>query len=242
MRMDDRLQEHARQLDLLVDGEMNEQERRELLLSFDREPDAWRRCALAFLEAQSWRTEMGRLVDDPVNVASDIRPATAPGPAGVVGQRFAWPKMGAMFALAASLALAFSLGLATRRGLPGPGNGVLAPESRSVADVKLPVNKPSEKNAAPSTSTWANSRLVVDDQGRLAEEFEVPLVDGNSVDDSWLNGPGSPVSEDELRELERLGFKVQQRRRLTPYATNDGRQIVVPEHEVEITPVNNVPN
>src|SRR5437660_1111223 len=44
---DDRL------LDRLVDGELPDAERRKLLLKFEKEPDGWRRCALAFLEAQA---------------------------------------------------------------------------------------------------------------------------------------------------------------------------------------------
>ena len=40
--------------DRLVDGELSEAERRELLQMLDRRPDGWRRCALAFLEQQTW--------------------------------------------------------------------------------------------------------------------------------------------------------------------------------------------
>src|SRR5438876_11522290 len=47
--------EDRRLLDRLVDGELPERERRELLLRIEKEPDGWRRCALAFLEAQIWR-------------------------------------------------------------------------------------------------------------------------------------------------------------------------------------------
>ncbi len=44
--------------DLLVDGELNDVERHQLLASLDQEPGAWRRCALAFLEAQAWQQSM----------------------------------------------------------------------------------------------------------------------------------------------------------------------------------------
>jgi hypothetical protein len=33
-----------------------------LLASLDAQPDGWRRCALAFLEAQIWRSEMRRII------------------------------------------------------------------------------------------------------------------------------------------------------------------------------------
>jgi hypothetical protein len=44
-------------LDRVVDGEVGEAERASLLRALDREPDGWKRCALAFLEAQAWREE-----------------------------------------------------------------------------------------------------------------------------------------------------------------------------------------
>ena len=50
-----------RRLDLLVDGELNEDDRGELLRGLDREPDGWRRCAMAFLEAQAWKQALGAM-------------------------------------------------------------------------------------------------------------------------------------------------------------------------------------
>ena len=51
-----------RQFDLLVDGELDEKDRRELLSRLDHEPDGWRRCALAFLQAQAWQQALGPMV------------------------------------------------------------------------------------------------------------------------------------------------------------------------------------
>ncbi len=45
-----------RSIDLLIDGELDEGARRILLEKLDAEPDGWRRCALAFLEAQAWQS------------------------------------------------------------------------------------------------------------------------------------------------------------------------------------------
>ena len=41
--------------DRLVDGELDEHERGELLAGLDKEPSGWRRCALVSLEAQCWK-------------------------------------------------------------------------------------------------------------------------------------------------------------------------------------------
>ncbi|MEX0714030.1 MAG: hypothetical protein WD278_16955, partial [Pirellulales bacterium] len=51
--------DQQRLLDLLVDGELDEPRRREVLSWCQRDPEGWRRCALAFLEGQSWRQELG---------------------------------------------------------------------------------------------------------------------------------------------------------------------------------------
>ena len=42
-------------IDRLVDGELPDDQRRDLLRALDVEPDGWRRCAIAFIEAQSWQ-------------------------------------------------------------------------------------------------------------------------------------------------------------------------------------------
>src|SRR5713101_874206 len=52
-----------RLLDRLVDGELPDAERRDLLLKFEKEPDAWRRCALAFLEAQTLRQALASVAE-----------------------------------------------------------------------------------------------------------------------------------------------------------------------------------
>lgn len=43
-----------RMFDKLVDNELDDAARAELIRTFDSTPDGWKRCALAFLEAQAW--------------------------------------------------------------------------------------------------------------------------------------------------------------------------------------------
>jgi hypothetical protein len=52
-------------LDRLVDGELADGERRVLLESLERQPDGWRQCALAFLEAQTWDQTLTDYVRQP---------------------------------------------------------------------------------------------------------------------------------------------------------------------------------
>jgi hypothetical protein len=57
--VDDRL------IDRLVDGELEPFRRRAVLEQLESEPDGWRRCALAFLEAQAWRSVLRPVADAP---------------------------------------------------------------------------------------------------------------------------------------------------------------------------------
>ena len=62
-------------LDRLVDGELPDTQRRELLTSLEQQPDGWRQCALAFLEAQSW----GEALEKRAHAEADCRCARGRG-------------------------------------------------------------------------------------------------------------------------------------------------------------------
>ena len=91
-------------IDRLVDGELDEADRAAVLRALDGEPDGWKRCAMAFLEAQAWRAA----------VAAD-------GAVGTTLQRHApsaWRPGRQLMALAAAVAVAFCVGFVSR----GPGS------------------------------------------------------------------------------------------------------------------------
>src|SRR5262245_12670555 len=85
--------------DRLVDGELSSEERGRLLASLDDRPGGWRQCALAFLEAQSWRTDLGQLVKE-ASVASPQPQSTS---LAGVSDRFARRRAAGWLAIAASL-------------------------------------------------------------------------------------------------------------------------------------------
>src|SRR6185437_1033525 len=93
-------------LDRLVDGELSEGERRSLLARLGAEPDGWRRCALAFLEAQCWREALG------APPSAETKPRAAP----VSGRSNAPRRVRSLAALAAGMLVAFVLGWAARGG------------------------------------------------------------------------------------------------------------------------------
>lgn len=102
-------------IDRLVDGELEEAERASLLRSLDREPDGWKRCALAFLESQAWREAAGE---------GAMRPAL-PGPGGAA--RAPQPVLlRRLMAVAAMVAVAFCVGFVSRDAVSTRGGSRMA--------------------------------------------------------------------------------------------------------------------
>ena len=106
-------EDFQRQLELLIDDELGEKERGELLEFLDSEPDGWRRCALGFLEEQSFQSALG-----PERI-EDL--TSAPSPRRSVGGRGGW---GLLAACAAAL-IAFASGYLLR----GGGESARRPEA-----------------------------------------------------------------------------------------------------------------
>jgi hypothetical protein len=208
--VDDRL------VDRLVDGELADAERRELLLRLEREADGWRRCALAFLEAQNWRQAFGPLV------ASDLAPAMG-GEAGVessnarhpvhsrgvaalgAGHRpRSWRAVARLTGLAAGLAAAFALGWG--------------------------VHSPPEK---PATYDSANQQAISSESPEPA-----PVKVAARESEPWKSTEPDQL-DPIVKRWEQRGYSVELQQRLLSMELKDGRKINVPVREVRLRYVGN---
>ena len=106
--MDDYYLNDEVMLDRVVDGELSPEHRRAFLAAIEHAEDGWRRCALAFLEAQSWRSEFNQLVGSPQQAPPAL-------PEKKVRKRTRQSGMVRHVLLVASLLLAFFAGLAIGR-------------------------------------------------------------------------------------------------------------------------------
>lgn len=210
-----------RLLDRLVDGELTETERNELLLRLERSPGGWRHCALAFLEAQSWRYEAQALMAEPPPVAPAIMPAS------LLRRRessLPWT----MFSVAGCALVAFGTWAVIR---DKDGNGV--------AHIELPEGGNVQVVADGQPPMSQNLRLRVDGgPNQKADIVEVPLVDARRMNEA-LFGPNVAIPPEIVRMLEQAGHQVVRERRLVPVDLHDGRRVVVPMDQVEIRPVSN---
>lgn len=213
-----------RWLDQLVDGELDESARRQLLMELENQPDGWRRCALAFLEAQAWKDTLGSLVSAPPKDA-------APRPPQAIGWRgSSW---GTVLAAAASFLLAFALGLAWRGQAEGPD----APGLAQMPPAKAPAAtiNPPELGLTSDKTQWGTMTVGLDRNGDgVSESLELPVVRGPGIDEEWVRNQPIAIPPDVFREFERRGHQVQHHRQYYPFDLGNGGRVLVPVDELDV--------
>ena len=221
-----------RRLDLLVDGELGEAQRRALLCQLDHEPGGWRRCALAFLEAQSWKKEFGAIV-----APAAARPQSPPARRQRTRQ---W--LGTAMAMAASFLVALVVGRQILVPSRGPG---LRP-SAEIASAGKSIVPAGSARRQENSSGLAQARQGAADQWELVtlagprgadgvvQTIRLPAVRRETLDPQWLENLPQAVPADVLRALQQAGHEVQQHRELVPLEMQDGRRLVVPVDQIQV--------
>jgi hypothetical protein len=230
--------------DRLVDDELSEEQRRELLGRLDDEPGGWRRCALAFLESQCWKQALGRT---PQELEEVRKPTVTKNP-----RRSPWTeRLRLLSAMAASFLVALGLGSWARQAwIAHPGvSGTTSQFASSAGDVpRLPAPDQPETSlaSAPSKTTvmpnpWHMVTVSAPSDGRPRPLIDMPAIVRDRFDEQWLRSLPPTIPDDVMRALVRTGHQVQQRRELVPVPLNDGRQLVVPVDHVDVHYIGNGP-
>lgn len=226
-------------LDRLVDGELPADARRELLAALDSERDGWRRCALAFIEAQTWRRGLREVVDAEVSAgkggtceAVRAEPSTEAASLGGGVERasrrgITWRESGAWLAVAAMVLIAFTLGrrYSTEAAVQLAGN---PPGLPYAAETQPP---PSDANAVT---------LVVNDHLGASHRLSVPLLEAREMGAAFSEKPNWSSAELD-RRLDEHGLDLAARRRYVPlYFEQEDKRIpfVVPVDDALVAPVN----
>ncbi len=237
-----------RLFDLLVDGELSTEEQRELFARLDARPEGWRRCALAFVEAQAWRSDLrpvtavraeaqppspAALPIEPTGMAKPDEVSPSPAPFTRAIRLPSWTQ--AALTLAASVLCAFFLGLEARRHWPVaavPKTIAVVPDVPRVAE-----KAPSADH--PATLVSQNELVGALTLGRTPQEsVEVPVFRGPEYE-QWVRDQPSAIPEDIRRAMEASGHHVEVERRFVPLTLEDGRQVIVSVEDVEVRPANN---
>ena len=236
-------------MDRLVDGELSESERDALLRSCDDSPALWRNLALAYIEAQSWREDMGVLAqvwatDSATNrgdvVAMDARSVSPDGNAVASSSSdgsVVWPwkrnmnYMGMAAAVLISIGLGFGFGSLVNSLGAGSGDSVagnLLTKSNGANRVEdASVDDLAPRSGVPQ-SPDGRSRSVpffVQIEGQNGyRRVDVPLLERDALEAAETGSDSIPRL---LRGLERHG-RVTQESQYYPVQLDDGRRAVVP--------------
>lgn len=228
-----------RQLDRLVDGELSDDEYRSVLAALDKTPDGWRRCAMAFLEAQAWRQELGELRTEILSPRDEATCQLARRRDRNWSTR---QIVGLTLAMAASFVVAFASGVWWNGGNsfdPQPG---LSPVARQEGDPRPATREETPFNAAdrePATDRVPPSHLtfVVDRGNGESDRFELPIYDANDRVARQLLQDSPALPADVERAIRDSGFQVKRLRQWTPVQLRDGRRAFFPVDQLDITPV-----
>jgi len=226
-RMDDRI------LQQLVDGELDEQTYRETLVALADDPDGWRRCALAFLEDQLLRRQ---LMYQPLEETQPLIAASTNKPF--------WSRGAALLlAIAASFILAFAGGYEFNQWRARQSTDRLAGDMKQPSFQDDPTVAGSRGNQFSSPFNLAGDpvgsvHLVVDGpDGASGQAIELPVYPLDANSSQWLVDNRSSFPSQMFDELERTGQEVRRSKFWAPVRLSDGRQLVIPVEQLEITPV-----
>jgi hypothetical protein len=224
-----RLAEDDHRFDLLVDGELSAAERRQLLAGLDEEPGGWRRCALAFLEAQAWQQDLGAIRREPRPPAADVSPRQRP-------RRRAQP--GSLAAIAASFLIALFLGLLLREAWSvwSPDSSRIAggrPAERAPSADDVPDATPGPPEELPGPVRLVRLEGPQGPDGR-SQSILYPAVEQETLGEEWLEKSFVGLPEELQALFRRNGVRLHERRRLVPVRLRDGRRLVLPVSEVEL--------
>ncbi len=230
--------------DRLVDGELTELERRELLLGLEAEPDGWRRCALAFLEAQCWAKEFTDFINElpPPTVLGrhiDSRKAAPPRRSSrrVVARSATFLAMTASFLVALWLGWTAQDAWRTAR-VPVAGSEQVAQMSAAMPRAEsavVPSPRPAPQRPSSPAGPWQLVTLTASGPGGQQERtIDLPACERRQLDAEWLESLPSALPPEVLQALERTGHRVRRVREFIPIEMQDGRRLVVPIEEIEV--------
>lgn len=237
----------SRVLDRLVDGELGQHERRQLLASLDDEPGAWRQCALTFLEAQNWRLQLSRVASEPLVAQVTAPTRNACVPPALAAQPSRSGSLGTILAVAASLLVAFGIGTRFPSFANDSAGGGALDAKQNAASVERQAGTPdSESPMQPSTISDSQPELMdtaaeplqtltlkpIGDDG--GEPIELPLIESDADGAIAASARPSALSGSLISEFEKDGFVVDRQQRLWPVDLPDGRRVLVPVEEVDI--------
>jgi len=219
------------QLDLLVDGELSDAQRRDVLSRLDAEPGGWRRCALAFSKrrvgGEGMRDMTRQSTAAPTAVAPKSRPAWAPASNDPRHGRPA-----SCWALGLGIAVDNLAGRQRPTAAPIPGASQVAemsPTEESMNPEPSAVPSPSPEPVPEAAVPYRYVSVPAQDPvSGKTETIAMPVVPQEYLGEGWPYRLPSVLPERVVRTLEQQGHEVVQQRRLVPFQARRRKPCRIP--------------
>ena len=208
-----------------------------MLLQLEHDPDGWRRCALAFLDAQCWKAELGQMaVPAPPAAPQRREPVSqvvpAASPVRAVGGWRSWRQN---LATTLSIAASFLIALVVGMGLNGNrSGGSLHSPSAIVTTTMEKQPLPNIGTALPPAVQPSDLETVTFTAPQSSATYRVSAQRRDTLDQDLLKSIPSIISPEFQQALEQTGHHVEQQRKIVPVQMNDGRLLVLPVDDIQI--------
>ena len=237
-----------RLFDRLVDDELTETERQQLLSGLDSRPGGWRKCAIAFLEAQSWRREIGSLFGKPesckknnLSRKSEL-PKTAPrkesGKTRKTKKRLSLS--GLLLNIAASVLFAIGLtsliqemGMNRSPGMPSFGGNQFAsminnqslPQKAGLGSLDLSIDPRKDVHLVKLNGRTPSGKQL---------SAVLPAISQDRLDETWIKNMPSAIPEELVNRYQQAGHKIKTTRQLLPIRMSDGRKLIIAVDQLDV--------
>jgi|GEM_PF-6761878 len=226
------------QLQQLVDGELDHESRREVLQACQQEPDGWRRCALAFLEAQVFEEALrDNGLEEPVGLdvarchamhaeGAMLRPAPETSVRPAPANHWRW-----IAAIAATAFAAFGAGkfsqFESARSSTEPRIAINTAAMGAAAGGSLTGKEPAASPAASSGPVDLSRLITFVGQGESSRP--VPMLRSAPESDAQMQQLMQWLSDRELDYTTQSGW--------LPVRMPNGQQALVPVQRLEVKPL-----
>jgi hypothetical protein len=208
-----------RDIDRLVGGDLTKAESRQLIARLDADPAGWKQCALAYMEAQSWRGAFESMVAcEPTEVPQTVKATRT------------LRAFGSLMGTVAAVVVAFVAGI-----------GAMAvwqarsADRHSKSDLAIDANKHSNDPGEGAAKRQAESATddplllgVVNISSNGETEAAFPLVTTKDKDLVSIELTAAQLSDYDRRLWERRGYRIEQYRKLVSVALADGSRFRFP--------------
>lgn len=224
------------QLDRLIDGELNEQQRVDFLRECEIEPARYRDVALAFIEAQALSVDLKEMSSlQPMRKSQPI--ASAEEPVVHAKKRNTPSRFLTPLAVAASMMLMLGVGYRVGRdyvqdggSTTDPGNSNVATHSRDRNPDSTLANSIGDQQGDAPVATADNrsvQMVVFDQQSNRFHSVPIELMPSHELPDDYLHD-SLQTTEFLRRTAQNAGHRLEHRQQFVPIRLDGNRTGIVP--------------